>query len=96
MTACNVGIDEAVLSSADIIVFPQPASDRITVRCAACSTPATIQLIDGTGATVSTITNVRLGSTCVDMDLDGYAPGLYFLDLRSAGQRVTKRVLVVE
>lgn len=73
-------------------VFPNPATDHVTVTIADAATPATITLSDVLGRAVRT--TVHQSGAADRLDLRGLAPGPYALTVEQAGRRTTRRLVV--
>ncbi|HEX2617912.1 MAG TPA: T9SS type A sorting domain-containing protein, partial [Flavobacteriales bacterium] len=93
VTHCAVGIDELGLSPADLQVFPQPATDNVSVRCERCTGNTQLQLIDAVGAMVRAEQRSNL-STTATLDLEGLDIGVYFMQVITEGQRAVKPIIV--
>ena len=97
----NIVIDENALTSVNnpdvasgIFLFPNPASDRLTV--------AFQQPLESEGAVIISDVNGRLvsqqnaaqGQQQLHQDLSGFADGIYFLTVRTAGSVFAKKFIV--
>ncbi len=82
------GIGEDKLQNNEIIVFPNPASDQITVTCTGLEY-AEILNLQGDFVCRSTARNFRC-----EFDLKDLPPGVYFLKLNTAEGVYTRKVVV--
>jgi hypothetical protein len=74
-------------------VFPQPATDNVSVRCERCTGNTQLQLIDAVGAMVRAEQRSNL-STTATLDLEGLDIGVYFMQVITEGQRAVKPIIV--
>ena len=89
----GVGVEEAGLPNAFLIV-PNPASDLLSIVFdAAIPSGASIELVDASGRRVLT-RRVNQGVERVDLDLSGVASGAYHVGVRTE-QGTRKRLVVV-
>jgi hypothetical protein len=93
VTQCDVGIDEAGLSPADLEVVPQPATDRMTVRCERCTGTAHVRLIDAVGA-LRREERVQGLTGGVTLGVEDLGLGMYFIQVIVGDQVVVRPVAV--
>ena len=75
-------------------LFPNPVQDEVHVRFnIGGATAAMLEITDATGRVIGQPRSVGSGTGTVDVDVSGFAPGAYFVDLRSGGRAVTQRFL---
>ncbi len=67
------------------MVYPNPATDRFTVSCAAC----TVTVANTVGQTVRTAS----GTNEVAIERDGLPSGMYLVGIQSAGTRKVEKVI---
>ncbi len=92
----TVGIEE-IVSSADIRLYPNPASDRVTFEYTlASSEMVSIELVDMLGnlVMVQNAGKKAAGANQSQIELDGVASGVYIVNLR-AGNSVSVSKLTV-
>ena len=79
-----------------IAVFPNPASQKATLRINAKQNGnVTIQLQDVTGRILkSNSIDVAKGNQDIALDLKGYASGSYFVTISEGNYKITKKLLV--
>ena len=85
------GID--ALSSGRLLLYPNPASESLNVEY----TPGTykvLKVVDIAGSVVY-ITEISAGESKFELDVSGFAPGIYMVNL-TGNQRVSKARFVVE
>lgn len=76
------------------IIGPLPASHRLSVELPAGMPPGELQLLNELGMMVWSTRTVGAGS--LSIDVNGFAPGVYILCLRSAGRSVfQERIMIV-
>jgi hypothetical protein len=75
----------------DWIVFPNPASHRVTVA-SSTALPADLTLRNALGRTVRTVKTE--GTSEFTLDLQGLSPGVYFVEIASQGALHHQRLLV--
>lgn len=87
------GINESELNN-QLSVFPNPASDNITVRSSNGNFEnATIMLADMTGRVVNITTNVNQEE--IILNLSGFEKGIYLLQIKDEnGVKATKKIMV--
>jgi len=73
-------------------VFPNPASDRVTVHYQGTSDPAVLRMLNDMGQTVGPDRAIQAGSTGID--LSGYAPGCYTIVLATDERVLHQRIVV--
>ncbi len=94
MDTLIIGIENPVASSG-FSLFPNPASQRITIsRSADDQGIATITILDLQGRSLETV-NMGANAT-VDLDVEGFAPGFYLARLEAEGQIPTTRKFQVK
>jgi hypothetical protein len=77
----------------DIAVFPNPASDLITVSYR--STPAQLRLLDVTGRTVRELQSTGVGIDQTNIQVSALQPGIYLLEaITTAGDREVRKVQI--
>jgi PKD repeat protein len=90
------GINEIPLVSG-IQVFPNPATDRITVEFDLSDTKdIELELKDVLGRTIKTNPkgNFQAGHHSVELPLNDIAKGIYFVSIKSNAQTLTKKIIV--
>ncbi|HTN18464.1 MAG TPA: T9SS type A sorting domain-containing protein [Chitinophagaceae bacterium] len=79
-------------------VFPNPASDRFTIRLQSQeAAPADIRIFDGFGKLVSTLPAEQLSAnraSTIEIDASGYASGTYYIVIRSGDKKYVKHILI--
>lgn len=90
------GVFSNVIDESMIAVFPNPASQKATLRINAKQNGnVTIQLQDVTGRILkSNSIDVAKGNQDIALDLKGYASGSYFVTISEGNYKITKKLLV--
>ncbi len=91
-----VSIQEVNTSASDIVVYPNPSANRVTVSFGEVSNkPATIDLFDVTGRLVGALLNQSQSSASYDFDLNDYVltPGIYLIKV-SVGDHTSYQKIV--
>ena len=84
------GIDEATNATAEIVLFPNPAQDRVTIQQSDATPYNTVDLQDLQGKTLLHKSLQR----DTELELNSLAPGIYLLQFSgSAGKRVERLVV---
>jgi len=86
-----------VRSGLDISLYPNPASDHITLMLnSEVETDAVIKIFDGLGATVyNSQEHITTGTFIKQINLDQFNAGAYILQLTTAGNNVTQKQFLV-
>ncbi len=88
---CNfVGLQEVKTDVTNIKLFPNPATDKLSVDLAGLSGKVTIEMYDMTGKLVATF--VHNGGAKVDLDMTGITKGLYQVKIQSGDVISTQRI----
>lgn len=87
ITNQNVGINEVNLSN-QIVVFPNPASNVLTIKSAIDLTGMQLQLLDITGKVIAQYHNQT------EIDISAIANGMYLLHIQTPNGSVVKQVVV--
>ena len=82
-------------SSIDMVVFPNPASENVTVSFEAKNTEYAISITDIQGRTVltQTLSNVS-GAQSVNLPIQGLASGNYIVSVATAGQSFNQMISI--
>lgn len=92
----ELGVEDHVLSSS-LITYPNPTSGIMNVRLdAGNSTKTDIRVLDLSGRTVYTETNVHLHFANHSLNLSELKAGTYVLELSSDNERATKRINIID
>lgn len=81
------------LSAAAIDLFPNPTSDKATLSIGGLNGAAKVRVLNVLGSVVGT-SDMQLNGdvTTHELDLSAQAPGVYFVEVSHAGQRIVKRI----
>lgn len=85
------------LANADLSLYPNPADNEVNVSFNLENSAAvTIKVYDYLGQEVATVSEGTLptGQQLMNIDLDGYAGGVYFIALEMNGKRSTAKLVV--
>jgi hypothetical protein len=82
----------------DFVVYPNPATNLLTVQFTANQEMETnLRIMDVTGKVLQTETlPTNLGTLEHTLDISALAPGIYFISVESAKDRLIQRIVVVE
>lgn len=81
----GVSVEDHIADSYQLVAFPNPASERATVRFNVPATgPAKVTLYDVTGQQVDVLfdKNTHVGNNFIFMDVTSYPRGVYFIKLQ--------------
>nr|NQU94124.1 T9SS type A sorting domain-containing protein [Bacteroidota bacterium] len=84
------GINETV-SSASVHIYPNPATDQVTIVYPYVGNLVRLTMISTDGKTMKTLT---IGSLLTQLDVGDLHPGIYILKMESAENLVIKRVMI--
>ena len=96
-TAKNpVQIEEQVINNSGLAVFPNPAKDKTTATFSLKNAGSyKLDLFDLRGAKIKTIAaGQTLGSKTLEVDISGYADGVYLIRLTTDHGQSTKRLII--
>lgn len=90
-----VGVEELETIS-NVVVFPNPATDHLTVRLNSTKGGAmNVNLIDAVGKMVQTNqVTVSTGTQNIELNLNGIAPGIYELQMVKDGKASSSRIVI--
>lgn len=88
--AKNVGIKTATTNDFKVRVFPNPASDVVSVDVKNLTGTVGIQIVDMMGAQVYNVSNIQNGLHVVNTD--ALASGIYFLSIQTDTQKLTRKI----
>ncbi len=96
-TACqSVGTSDEKRTSINIILMPNPATDRVEIRLSNDTHPVNeLSLMDATGITILT-QNFDAASKITVLDLSHYTAGIYFIRIIDQNGRTAVRKLIVK
>ncbi|RZK18161.1 MAG: T9SS type A sorting domain-containing protein [Hymenobacter sp.] len=90
-TQVALGTRASVVSTS-LGVYPNPATDQLTIPHASASREAQVLVYNATGAKVATQV-AQPGTTETNVSLDALANGLYLVEYNDGGQRSTARII---
>lgn len=98
-TVENVGIWSADGESASFAIYPNPASESVTIALAGVDGSATVTIIDLGGRVVGEYAagqhaSSRAGQQSLTIDLTGFAKGAYFVRVVSNGGSSVQKLIV--
>jgi len=90
-----VGVEELETIS-NVVVFPNPATDHLTVRLNSTKGGAmNVNLIDAVGKMVqANQVTVSTGTQNIELNLNGIAPGIYALQMVKDGKASSSRIVI--
>ncbi len=88
----TLGVDDNVLSDDEVSIYPNPASDRITIRNVGNNELTDLTIIDAKGSIITRIDlkDMRLEKV---IDLHDLSSGVYFLRINSITSSIIKRMI---
>ncbi|MDX1463053.1 MAG: T9SS type A sorting domain-containing protein, partial [Marinirhabdus sp.] len=86
-----LGINETE-QALDVVVFPNPASDRVQITLPNQNQSAGVKLYDALGRTVLERTNYTANT--IDLEVQQFKAGTYFLQIFFDGRRVTHTLII--
>jgi hypothetical protein len=90
----NVGVKEALANNAIVDIYPNPATDIITVVYTTTDRSGTISLFDMNGRKVLAESTSTSGLQTRPIALNTVTSGIYFLSISSENGRVVKKVVI--
>jgi hypothetical protein len=93
ITTCSLGTDDFDKSK-DLILYPNPASDRVNIRFETLQGESQVEIYDLTGRLISSFTNQE-NQGVIALDLAPMATGVYVVVLRQGGAVLMQRKLQV-
>lgn len=89
--AFTVGINDAAQDENELSIYPNPASENITINITSTSKNVSVKIYDATGRMVKNMENVKSGENTINVsELEN---GLYLLNLQDGNNSVTKRFI---
>lgn len=98
LDSCNLGIHDKQKESADVLIFPNPASSSTTVRVLTKNEQVTIQIRDFSGRLVKEVCSKSFseGSHDISVDLSEMTSGEYMVTVTKASGNFNKRFIKVK
>ncbi|MBC7552563.1 MAG: T9SS type A sorting domain-containing protein [Taibaiella sp.] len=92
----TVSLNDVSRLDESLALYPNPASNELKVRFESVNnSPVTISLTDLTGRTVASVAQTATqGIQSVNFDVSSLAKGLYFVQLQSAEETVSRKVTI--
>lgn len=84
------GVNVAELTASELLVFPNPASDKLTIKLPEHITVAQLKLFCSNGQKVHTAT-ITSEET---LDIKNLAPGIYFVNIVAENNNIQKKLLI--
>ncbi len=88
----NIGIDENLIESL-FIVFPNPASSHINIHIKNME-DGTISILEVGGKVLQSV-SLHPNKTEYTLNIEGYAKGIYFLNIQMEGEKIMVEKLIV-
>jgi len=91
------GINNEESNYTETKIYPNPASAKVYVELTGWSTSATITLFNVIGQVLSSeVISLNPGKNTIELDLNNYLKGLYFIRIDSEKLRETKRISKID
>lgn len=98
ITVSTTGINEQDINSNNVLVFPNPAKDKFTVKLNSSDNNMIVKLYSICGQEMESLVFKKesiAGVCSISVDLQNKVPaGVYFLQLTSNSKKVTKKVII--
>lgn len=98
ITVSTTGINEKDMNSSNVVIFPNPAKDKFTVKLNSGDNNMTVKLYSVCGQEIESLEFKKetISGVCtINVDLQNKVPaGVYFLQLTSSSKKVTKKVII--
>ena len=93
----NVGIEDVLAQGTNFVVYPNPASDKITVVIESnFAKGATVEVLNAVGTTVMVVDAKQIVDGSVTLDVNDLASGLYLVRITSGQTISTKKVNIID
>lgn len=89
----SVSTPETALLS-DMLIYPNPVRDRITIRLDIPAEEARLQVMDITGQIVFE-REIQIGESTLQISAENYKPGIYFARLFNPSWNISKKIQIV-
>jgi len=86
----NVGIADAAQEIAEVKIYPNPTTGKLTVKCAETLHATSVQMFDAVGQVVGTY-RIPPENTEMQIDISHLSAGLYFLKIDGKTVKVVKQ-----
>lgn len=93
ITACNLGVEDFDKSK-KLILYPNPAQDKVNIRFETVEGDSQVEIYDLTGRLISSFSNIDKQGV-YELDLAPMATGVYIVVLRQGGTILMQRKLQV-
>ncbi|MCD6018022.1 MAG: hypothetical protein K0S53_1143 [Bacteroidetes bacterium] len=98
ITVSSTGVNEQDMNSSNVVVFPNPAKDKFTVKLNSSDNNITAKLYSICGQEMESLVFKKetiSGVSTINVDLQNKVPaGVYFLQITSNSKKVTKKVII--
>lgn len=95
---CNItAIDDKTADSNEIVIYPNPAGERVTICIPNDLEDGVITLFDINGRRIiheKFPDSYRKGNNCIALDISNVPAGVYFMEIQSPGNRLIRKLLV--
>lgn len=82
------------IPASSVTLTPNPASDAVTISFAmSAGTETSVRITDVTGTCVYSKNVGKLTTGAVQVDLGGYAPGIYMVEVSAGEQKITRKLV---
>lgn len=89
-TVVHTGIDATTADETSFVVFPNPVTDKLSVRCSGLNSNTELKIFDVSGTEIYSRVLENRFEGIVSIDTKDFATGVYFLKLNSVVKRFVK------
>jgi Secretion system C-terminal sorting domain len=92
----NVGLNEVITKNNSFVMYPNPATDKVTVAFTASQKESlTVNIIDIRGALVKTVNIMPvIGENKVEIETENLTKGIYFIQLTGLAGFTTQKLII--
>jgi putative ubiquitin-RnfH superfamily antitoxin RatB of RatAB toxin-antitoxin module len=93
-TSQVLSVSDQELNEASIAIYPNPASDKFTIKFEAINTVERVEIYNVLGQAV--VLDDRLGNSVLEVDSRGFEAGLYLVKAYTADNKVLSSKLIIK
>ncbi len=87
------GVDETAADENNLLLYPNPASNQITLELSEATTQTTILQIKNTLGQILKTAPLTKGNKQQQIDISNLAPGFYFVQMQSGNRMISKKFI---